>query len=276
MGTRAQVWGILNVTPDSFSDGGNFINPRQALAHAQAMLDAGVDVIDVGGESTRPGAAKVDLETELGRVIPIIRAISKAGVPVSIDTMHSEVALRALEAGASIINDVSGGLNDPEILNVAARSDVDIVLMHWRGQSDVMDQMAFYSDVTAEVVTSLLERKQAAITAGIREERIVLDPGFGFAKNADHNWQLLRDINEWMTLGSRILVGASRKRFLSECVADDSDGSAADRDAATNAITTYCAMHGVWAVRVHDVASAVAASKVASHLHAATKPWEIW
>lgn len=276
MSTRAQVWGILNVTPDSFSDGGNFINPRQALSHAQSMLDAGADVIDVGGESTRPGAQKIDIATELERVIPIIKAISKAGVPVSIDTMHSEVAAEAIAAGASIINDVSGGLNDPEILRVAAEHGVDIVLMHWRGHSDVMDQRATYTNVTSEVVAHLLERKEAAVAAGIAETKIVLDPGFGFAKNAEHNWQLLRDIDEWMTLGSRVLVGASRKRFLSDCVADDSDGSATDRDDATTALTTYAALHGAWAVRVHDVAAAVAATKVASKLHVATKPWEIW
>ena len=276
MSTRAQVWGILNVTPDSFSDGGQFINPRQALAHAQSMLDAGADVIDVGGESTRPGALKVDIATELERVLPIITAISRAGVTVSVDTMHADVAARAVEAGATIINDVSGGLNDPEILNVAARTGTDLVLMHWRGHSDVMDQMATYSGVTSEVVEHLQERRSAAIAQGVSIDRIILDPGFGFAKNAEHNWQLLRDIDSWMTLGSRVLVGASRKRFLSDCVADDSDGSAQDRDAASTAVVTYAALHGAWAVRVHDVASAVAATKVATQLHAATKPWEIW
>lgn len=276
MSARAQVWGILNVTPDSFSDGGDFINPRQAIAHAQSMLDAGADVIDVGGESTRPGAARIDTDTELARVLPIVRAIAKAGVPVSIDTMHADVAARAIEAGASIINDVSGGLNDPEILSVAARAGCDLVLMHWRGHSDVMDQLAVYNNVTDEVVEHLLERRSAAVSHGVNLDRIILDPGFGFAKNPDHNWQLLRDIDSWMTLGSRVLVGASRKRFLGDCVADDSDGSAADRDDASAAVTTYAALHGAWAVRVHNVAASVAATKVASKLHAATKPWEIW
>lgn len=273
---NTHVWGVLNITPDSFSDGGLYENPRQAYAHAKAMLDAGADVIDVGGESTRPGARPVGQETEIDRIIPIIHALADADVHVSVDTMHADVAARAVEAGAKTINDVSGGLNDPEILAVAARTGVDVVLMHWRGTSDVMDQLAEYRDVTQEVIAHLLERKQVAMRAGVAEERIILDPGFGFAKNAEHNWQLLRDIDEWNTLGSRVLVGVSRKRFLAECVADNSDGSTEDRDAATTAVSMFAAMHGVWAVRVHDVPSTVSALKVASRLHVSTKPWEIW
>ena len=273
---HTQVWGVLNVTPDSFSDGGLYENPRQAYAHAKAMLDAGADVIDVGGESTRPGARPVAGDTEINRVIPIIQAMARVGVHVSVDTMHADVAARAVEVGAKTINDVSGGLNDPEILQVAARSDVDLVLMHWRGPSDVMDQLATYTDVTQEVIAELLERKAAAVRAGVSEERIILDPGFGFAKNPEHNWQLLRDIDEWNTLGSRVLVGVSRKRFLGDCVPDDSDGAADDRDAATAAVSTFAGMHGVWAVRVHDVAATVSALKVATKLHVSGKPWEIW
>lgn len=276
MSSRTQVWGVLNVTPDSFSDGGQFKTRRDALMHVQTMLDAGADVIDVGGESTRPGASKVTVEEELKRVIPMVKAIATSGVPVSIDTMNAEVAHQAIMAGASIINDVSGGLNDPEILRVAAHYSVDIVLMHWRGHSDVMDQMATYSDVTSEVIAELTQRKVAALRAGIDESRIILDPGFGFAKTPEHNWQLLREIQEWSTLGTRILVGVSRKRFLSECVADDSDGSPQQRDAATSAVTAFAALHGVWAVRVHDVPASIASVKVASQLHVATKPWEIW
>ena len=276
MSSRTQVWGVLNVTPDSFSDGGQFKTRRDALMHVQAMLDAGADVIDIGGESTRPGASKITIAEELKRVIPMVKAVATSGVPVSIDTMNAEVAHQAVLAGASIINDVSGGLNDPDILRVAAQHSVDIVLMHWRGHSDVMDQLATYSDVTAEVVAELTQRKEAALRAGIHENRIILDPGFGFAKTPEHNWQLLRDIQDWTTLGTRVLVGVSRKRFLSECVADDSDGSPRDRDPATAAVTAFAALHGVWGVCVHDVAASIATVKVASQLHVATKPWEIW
>jgi dihydropteroate synthase len=254
------LMGVVNVTPDSFSDGGRWATPETAIAHGRELLADGADILDIGGESTRPGATRPLVEEELGRVIPVIRELSTGGATVSVDTMRSEVAEQAVASGATIVNDVSGGLADPRILDVVAASGTTYVCMHWRGHSDHMQELASYDGpggVVGAVRDELSQRVDAALAAGIPDDRIVLDPGLGFAKKADHNWALLAGLAEIQTLGFPLLVGASRKSFLGTLLAD-ADGSARgvdERESATTALTILLTQQGVWGLRVHDVRS---------------------
>ncbi|MGA6165627.1 dihydropteroate synthase [Amycolatopsis magusensis] len=263
---RCAVVGVLNVTPDSFSDGGRYLDLDAALAHAREMWARGADVIDVGGESTRPGASRVDAPTETERVLPVIRALAEEGVVLSVDTTRAAVAAAAVDAGARIINDVSGGLADPDMAKVAAAAEVPWVLMHWRGHSREMTKLAVYTDVVAEVRAELSERVDAALAAGVAEDAIVLDPGLGFAKQAEHDWALLHDLDSLLSLGFPVLVGASRKRFLGRLLADDAGEPRppAGREHATAAVSTLAAAAGAWGVRVHEVGATLDAVAVAA------------
>jgi dihydropteroate synthase len=240
------VMGILNITPDSFADGGKYNNFESAIRRGQEMIAEGVDIIDIGGESTKPGAERITLEEELERVIPVIRELSQLGIKISIDTMRSEVARKAIEAGASIINDVSGGLADPEMLTTAAGLELPYIAMHWRGHSKDMNSQAVYKDVVSEVIEELQERITASLDAGIKKDNLIIDPGIGFAKDADHNWAIIDSISTFVDLGYPVLVGASRKRFLG---GDNPDL----REAATIALTQRLSTTGIWAIRVHSV-----------------------
>ena len=256
---RCVVMGILNVTPDSFSDGGRYLSREDALAHAHAMWRRGADIIDVGGESTRPGSERVDAETEKSRVVPVVRTLAAEGLVLSVDTTRAAVAAAAIEAGAHIINDVSGGLADPDMARVAADTGVPWVLMHWRGHSKNMNALATYDDVVSEVRSELSARVDAALAAGVREEAIVLEPGLGFAKRAEHDWALLHGLDAVTSLGFPVLVGASRKRFLGRLLADE-DGTPrapAGREVATAAVSALAAYRGAWGVRVHDVGASL-------------------
>ena len=269
-GSRTLVMGVVNVTPDSFSDGGQWFEPDVAVAHGRHLLAQGADIVDVGGESTRPGAERVSLDEELGRVLPVVTELAGAGAVVSVDTMRAEVAARALAAGAQVINDVSGGLADPEIATVVAESGCRYVLSHWRGHSEFMNDLAEYDDVITEVCTELRAQVEAVRSAGVGEHQLVLDPGLGFAKEGGHNWELLAGVDELMSLGYPVLIGASRKRFLGELLrAAGSESLPAFRDRATAAVTTLVAARGVWGVRVHDVIGSVDAVRVAQAWRAA-------
>lgn len=259
MANSPLVFGILNVTPDSFSDGGLWASPDAARDHARAMVTAGADVIDVGGESTRPGAVRLDDGEERRRVEPVIRALVADGISVSLDTMRSETARLGLELGVDFINDVSGGLADPAMVGVVAGSDATYIAMHWRGESDVMDGNAVYGDVTRDVLTELRARIDALLDAGVAPGKLWIDPGLGFAKTPEHNWQILRDLNQFVALGYPVLVGASRKRFLAPFGDNPSD-----RDDATATISVLAAESGAAAVRVHDVRRTVDALRVRS------------
>jgi dihydropteroate synthase len=260
---RCLVMGVLNTTPDSFSDGGLWTDPDAAVAHGLAMAAEGADLVDVGGESTRPGAARVSLEEERARVVPVVAALSEAGVPVSVDTMRAQVAAEAVGAGAVLVNDVSGGLADPEMLPAVADLGVPVVLVHWRAHSVQMQSRAVYDDVVAEVVRELAERVDAAVAAGVPRDRVRIDPGIGFAKNAAHNWALLRRLDAFTELHLPLLVATSRKRFLGELLADEEGPrSPLDRDDATNATTVLAAAAGAWCVRVHAVRPAADAVRV--------------
>jgi dihydropteroate synthase len=254
---RPLVMGVVNVTPDSFSDGGRHADPESAFAHGQRLLGEGADIIDVGGESTRPGATRPLVAEELGRVIPVISTLAAAGAVVSVDTMRAEVAAAAIEAGARIVNDVSGGLADPDVLRVVADSDATYVAMHWRDHSDRMQSLAEYDEagVVWSVVSELRERLDEITAAGIDLDRVVLDPGLGFSKTAAHNWQLLAGLDEVARLGQPLLVGASRKSFLGSLLAgpDGTPRPVDDREAAHLAVVTLLADRGIWGVRVHDV-----------------------
>lgn len=252
---RTVIMGVLNVTPDSFSDGGRWLDPAIAVAHGTRMHRDGADIVDVGGESTRPGAQRIDAEEELARVVPVVAGLVAAGVPVSIDTTRPRVAAEALEAGACLVNDVSGGRADPQMLGWLASVDVPYIAMHWRGPSDVMASLAVYDDVVTEVVAELQQRLDALESAGVDLDRVVLDPGIGFAKEADHNWMLLREFSRLLALGRPVLVGASRKRFLGSLLSEPGGQPRAveQRDYATDAITALAAGAGAWGVRVHDV-----------------------
>lgn len=270
MTTRPVVMGVLNVTPDSFSDGGFFIEPEAAVAHAKAVAAAGADIIDVGGESTRPGADRTSIAQEIDRTIPVVSALVHAGLTVSIDTMRSEVASRAVEVGAAYINDVSGGLADPQMAATAAEAGVDVILMHWRGHSRDMQERAHYEDVTAEVIAELSERVGEFVDAGVDLERVIIDPGLGFAKSFEHNWRLIATLPEIMAQGHRVIVGTSRKGFLG--AVGRPPGSARtplERDVATAVTSAYLFDLGVWGVRVHDVRSTVDALDVAAALQSA-------
>ena len=240
------VMGILNVTPDSFADGGRYNEFESAIRRSHEMISEGVDIIDIGGESTKPGAERISLEEELDRVIPVIKELSQSGIKISIDTMRSEVARKAIEAGASIINDVSGGLADSEMLTTAASLNVPYIAMHWRGHSKDMNSRAVYKDVVTEVINELEERITASLEAGIKKDNLIIDPGLGFAKDADHNWAIIDSISTFVDLGYPVLVGASRKRFLG---GDNPDL----REAATVALTQRLSTTGIWAIRVHSV-----------------------
>jgi len=256
------VMGILNVTPDSFSDGGRWDTPDAAVAQGIALAQAGADIVDVGGESTRPGAARVSPQEELDRVIPVVERLTAQAVSVSIDTMRAATARAAVAAGATIVNDVSGGLADPHMACTVAELGVDVVCMHWRAHSQQMDAADSYLDVVAEVRDELAARVEAFCAAGVERERIIVDPGLGFAKVGDSNWPLLANIEEW-SLGLRVLIGASRKRFLGAAIGRP-QSEPTDREAATTAITALAAASGVWGVRVHEVTAARDAIAVAS------------
>ena len=257
------LMGVGNVTPDSFSDGGQWLDPEAAIAHGLALRADGADILDIGGESTRPGATRPLIEEELGRVIPVITALVAEGCVVSIDTMRAEVAEAALSAGASIVNDVSGGLADPDILRVVAQSKARYIAMHWRAHSDEMQQHTTYVDVVADVVSELQQRVSAAVAAGIPLERLAVDPGLGFSKTPAQNWALLRQLSALDALGLPVLVGASRKSFLGQLLADaDGPRPVDQRDYADAAIVTMLAEQGVWGIRVHDVRAAADALAV--------------
>ena len=240
------IMGILNVTPDSFADGGRHNEFDAAVARGLEMIAEGVDIIDIGGESTRPGAERVSEAEEIERTIPVITELAKHGVKISIDTMRASTAEAAIKAGASIINDVSGGLADPEMLQTAAHLGVPYIAMHWRGQSKDMNSKAIYNDVVIDVISELQERITAALDAGIEVGNLIIDPGLGFAKDGEHNWEIIDSIDSFVDLGYPVLVGASRKRFLG---GDSPD----EREQATIDLTKRLATTGVWAVRVHSV-----------------------
>lgn len=263
---RCVVIGILNVTPDSFSDGGRYLDREHAVAHGVALADCGADLVDVGGESTRPGAERVDADSEIERVVPVLRELVAQGVRCSVDTTRAAVAEAALEAGAAVVNDVSGGLADPAMARVMAQAEAPWILMHWRGHSAAMDELARYEDVVAEVRAELVARVDAAVLAGVDPAALVLDPGLGFAKTAAHNWAVLRRLDVFTELGFPVLVGASRKRFLGALLADSQgeprppDG----RETATAAVSALAAAAGAWGVRVHDVTASRDAVAVAA------------
>jgi dihydropteroate synthase len=253
------IWGIVNVTPDSFSDGGRYLDVDRAVAHGLRQRAEGASVLDVGGESTRPGAERVGADVEQRRVLPVIEQLVAAGVPVSIDTLSASTAAAAVRAGARIVNDVSGGLADPEMRAAVAESGADFAIGHWRGFSADMYAHAEYRRVAREVAGELQERIGEAAASGIAPSRLIVDPGIGFAKAGSQNWDVLRGLDEIVALGPRVLVGTSRKRFLAEALQPEtaSDGkiTEARRDLATAVTSALAARAGVWAVRVHDVAS---------------------
>ena len=265
------VMGVVNVTPDSFSDGGEWFEPEAAVAHGRDLLAEGADILDIGGESTRPGAERPSVQEELRRVLPVVSELAAMGATVSVDTMRAEVAVRAVEAGAEIINDVSGGLADPEMAPAAAGAGVPFIAMHWRGHSRDMQDKAVYADVAAEVCAELTVRAEQLRGQGIAAENLVLDPGFGFSKLAAHNWSLLRHLDQVVGLGYPVLVGTSRKAFLGRLGLPE--GAAPrpplERDAATAATSFHAALAGVWAVRVHQVPSTLDALRVAATLREA-------
>jgi len=240
------VMGILNVTPDSFADGGRHNDYESAVNRGLEMIAEEVDIIDIGGESTKPGAERVAESEELNRVIPVIKTLAQHGAKISIDTMRASTAKAAIEAGAAIVNDVSGGLADPQMLTTVATLKVPYIAMHWRGHSKDMNSRAVYGDVVAEVISELQERIDAALDAGIRREDLIVDPGIGFAKEANHNWEIIDSIDKFVALGYPVLIGASRKRFLG---GDNPD----DRESASIALTQRLSTSGIWGVRVHSV-----------------------
>ncbi|MDJ0343978.1 dihydropteroate synthase [Streptomyces sp. H10-C2] len=268
---RCAVMGVVNVTPDSFSDGGQWFDPELAVKHGLDLIASGADIVDVGGESTRPGAARVAEAEELRRVIPVVRELAAAGALVSVDTMRAAVAEQAVAAGARLVNDVSGGGADPAMIPVVADAGVPFVVMHWRGQSIDMNNRAVYGDVVAEVVAELREGCERAVAGGIDPARIILDPGLGFAKNAEHDLALMAHLGQLRALGRPLLVAASRKRFLGRVLA----GSAGDpppareRDAATAAVSAIAAREGAWAVRVHEVHASADAVRVSRAIEGA-------
>lgn len=264
---RTLVMGIVNVTTDSFSDGGCFHDSTAAIGRGRTLAAEGADYVDVGGESTRPGASRVPIEDELARVLPVVEALVADGIAVSVDTMRAEVARQVVGVGATMINDVSGGLADPTMWATVAGLDVTYIAMHWRAHSAVMQSAAVYADVVADVSRELLARAAAAQAAGIRRERIILDPGIGFAKTPEHNWTLLRAAGRLGGLGFPVLWGVSRKRFLGDIAVGDATRPPADRDAASVALTAYLAGHGAWGVRTHTAREHVEAAKVYQRLN---------
>ncbi len=262
---RPVIIGVLNVTPDSFSDGGKFTKVDAAVEHAVELRNAGADFIDVGGESTRPGAKRMDPAKERKRVLPVLKELIELGVPVSIDTLNASTARAAVDAGVLVVNDVSGGLADPEMYRTVAQTGVHYIASHWRGPSASMDDFATYDDVVAEVRDALKARIAELLVWGVTPDKIVLDPGLGFAKTSAHNWALLKALPELSTLGYPLMIGASRKRFLAPFVADGA--APAERDFATAIISALAAQSGVWGVRVHDVAATSTALDIWSAWH---------
>ncbi len=257
--------GVVNVTSDSFSDGGRYLDPSLAVAHGLELYELGADIIDVGGESTRPGAVRIDPVTESARVAPVIRELTAAGVPTSVDTMRAPVAAAAIEAGVAMVNDVSGGRADPDMAKVVAAAGVPWILMHWRADADYRHTGPAdrYDDVVAEVWDELRTQVDHAVAAGVRPECLVLDPGLGFAKNAEHNWALLGALPRYVASGLPILIGASRKRFLGALLAQGDEPRPPDgREVATATISALAAERGAWGVRVHDVRSTLDAIAV--------------
>jgi dihydropteroate synthase len=275
MSAQPLVMGVVNVTPDSFSDGGRYGTVEAAVGHGLALLADGADILDIGGESTRPGATRPLVAEELARVVPVITELAATGAVVSVDTMRAEVAEAAVAAGARIVNDVSGGLADPDVLRVVASTGVRYVAMHWRAHSDRMTDFATYDGpggVVAAVRDELAARVEGILAAGVAADRVVLDPGLGFAKGAAHNWALIRHLDELAALGFPLLVGASRKSFLGRLLAsaDGSDRPVDEREHATTALTVVLAQAGVWGLRVHDVRSCRDALKVLDALEEGT------
>lgn len=240
------VMGILNLTPDSFADGGRHNSFDAGVARGLEMIAEGVDIIDVGGESTRPGADRISAEEEQARVMPVIAELSKRGAKISIDTMRADTAEKAVQAGAAIINDVSGGLSDPAMFATVKKLGVPYILMHWRGESKEMNSRAIYTDVINDVISEINSQIDAALDAGINKSQIIIDPGLGFAKDAEHNWEILRNLKQFTSMGYPVLIGASRKRFLG---GDNPD----EREAATIELTRTLVPQGIWGVRVHSV-----------------------
>jgi dihydropteroate synthase len=265
---RCLVMGVVNVTPDSFSDGGDWFEPERAIKHGLELVADGADLVDVGGESTRPGAQRVSLAEELRRVVPVIEALSGQGVPVSVDTMRAEVAEAAVRAGALLINDVSGGLADPDMPQVVAQARIPYVVMHWRGHSHDMQSRAVYADVVREVREELDQRVEAIVARGVDPGLLVVDPGLGFAKLPEHNWTLLKHLDEFAL---PVLVGASRKRFLGRLLTgpDGSPRPFDQCDDATVAVTALAAASGAWCVRVHRVRPNADAVRVAAAIGSA-------
>ncbi|MQT00501.1 dihydropteroate synthase [Streptomyces jumonjinensis] len=262
--------GVVNVTPDSFSDGGRWFDTTAAVKRGLDLVSDGADLVDVGGESTRPGASRVDEEEELRRVIPVVRGLAAEGVTVSVDTMRATVADRAVAAGAVLVNDVSGGLADPAMVPAVASAEVPFVVMHWRGFSEDMNSRAVYGDVVGEVIAELRARMDAVVDGGIAPELIVLDPGLGFAKEAAHDLALVAHTRDFQALGRPLLVAASRKRFLGHVLAKNGAAPRArERDAATAAVSAIAAYEGAWAVRVHEVRATADAVRVARAVEAA-------
>jgi dihydropteroate synthase len=265
---RCRVMGVINVTPDSFSDGGEYADVDRAVEHGLALMREGADILDVGGESTRPGAERVSPEEERRRVEPVVAALAAAGATVSIDTMRASTAAAALAAGASIVNDVSGGQGDAGLPRLVAEAGVPYVVMHWRAHSDRMQEHADYRNVVAEVCDELTERLDAVIAAGVAPEQTILDPGLGFAKRAEHNWTLLAHLDRLSALGRPLLVGASRKSFLGTLLGAGEPRPVMDRDDATAALTAVVAMTGAWGVRVHAVRASADAVRVVERMRA--------
>ncbi|WP_327379889.1 dihydropteroate synthase [Streptomyces sp. NBC_01212] len=262
---RCAVMGVVNVTPDSFSDGGRWFDTTAAIKHGLELVAEGADLIDVGGESTRPGASRVDETEELRRVIPVVRGLASEGVTVSVDTMRAVVAEQSVAAGAALVNDVSGGLADPGMIPAVADAGVPFVVMHWRGFSESMNSRAVYGDVVGEVVAELRERMEAVIAGGVAPEQLVIDPGLGFAKDAAQDLALIAHLDRLRELGRPLLVAASRKRFLGHVLAAEGAAPppARERDAATAAVSALSAAAGAWAVRVHAVRPTADAVRVA-------------
>jgi len=268
---RCLVMGVVNVTPDSFSDGGRWLDPGDGIRRGLELLEQGADLLDVGGESTRPGATRPPAGEELRRVLPVVRELAAAGAIVSIDTMRAEVAAACLLAGAALVNDVSGGLADARMAPLVGQARVPFVVMHWRGPSSAMDQDVAYDDVVAEVRDVLAARLEALAEQGVDPEQVVLDPGLGFAKRPEHNWQLLAHLEVLTALGRPLLVAASRKRFLGLLLArpDGSPAPTGDRDDATAATSVVAALAGAWCVRVHEVAATADAVRVVAAVQGA-------
>ncbi|WP_079249535.1 dihydropteroate synthase [Streptomyces sp. IMTB 2501] len=262
---RCAVMGVVNVTPDSFSDGGRWFDTTAAVKRALDLVSEGADLVDVGGESTRPGATRVDEDEELRRVVPVVRGLASEGVVVSVDTMRASVAEQSLAAGAALVNDVSGGLADPAMIPAVAAAGAPFVVMHWRGFLQGDNVQGVYEDVVAEVVDELHARVEAVLAGGIAPDRIVVDPGLGFSKDAEHDLTLLAHLDRLRALGHPLLVAASRKRFLGRVLAgpDGAPPPARERDAATAAVSALAAHSGAWAVRVHEVRATADAVRVA-------------